>query len=186
MTHTLSLESFEDGLTDVAGPSKAFEQGYQEGLNAATATAAADQAIIDEKLVEALNGINFTYAEARGQLLGALAPLLSVIVKKILPHCVEIGFAEQLADILAQAAACDTATPMTLHIHPSQRHAVENATAKINAQLLIHEDPNLSKHAAWIRQDRDETLLDADNLLASISEALSAIQHPENRTKTHG
>ena len=186
MGQALSLESFDDEQIEDITATKTFQQGYQEGLQAGIAQTTADAAALEAEFVQSLGNIDFTYTEARSQLLGSLAPLLTTIVEKVLPHCVAEGFAGQLADMLLQAAAQDAKAGITLHIHPSQREAVESATSDAAVNLSLHEDPQLEPHAAWIRQRRSETLLDADGLLAAISEALGAIHHVENRTENHG
>lgn len=186
MGQALSLESFDDEQVEDITATEAFQQGYQEGLQAGIAQTAADAAALDAAFVQSLENIDFTYTEARSQLLGSLGPLLTTIVEKVLPHCVAEGFAGQLADMLLQAAAQDANAAITLHIHPSQRSAIEAATKDAAVQISLHDDPQLDPHAAWIRQKRSETLLDVDSLLAAISETLGAIHHIENRTENYG
>lgn len=186
MAQALSLESFEEALVEDVTESDDFQQGYQEGLQAGIAQSAADAAALSAELVQNIGNIDFTYTEARSQLLGSLAPLLTTIVEKVLPHCVAEGFAGQLADLLLQAAGEDANAAMTLHIHPSQRTAVETASQDMAGQVTIQDDPQLDMHAAWIKQERSETLLDVDNLLVTISAALGAIHHTEDRNEDHG
>jgi flagellar biosynthesis/type III secretory pathway protein FliH len=186
MAQSLSLECFETGFAEDASASETFKRGYEDGLAAGAAHAAAERATLNEAFIQNLSQVDFTYAEARGQLLASLEPLLSTIISKVLPHCVTTGFANQLSEILQQAAAQDSAESITLHIHPSQRQAVENNLKNTSVQVSIHEDPSLNEHAAWIKHNREETHLDLDSLLAAIGEVLGAIHHPENRTETNG
>jgi len=187
MGQALSLESFEVEIPeDTSLSTEAFQQGYEEGLQSGIAQATADAAALQADFVQNLGNIDFTYTEARSQLLASLAPLLTTIVEKILPHCVAEGFAGQVADRLLQAAAQDASAAISLHIHPSQRSTVEAAIQNADMQVILHDDPQLDMHAAWVRQKRSETLLDVDSLLAAISETLGAIHHTENRTENHG
>lgn len=186
MGQALSLESFEEEHVEDVTETDGYQLGYQEGLQAGLAQAAADAAALNAELVQSIGNIDFTYTEARSQLLGSLTPLLTTIVEKVLPHCVAEGFAGQLADLLLQAANEDANAAMTLHVHPSQRIAVEAATKDIGDQVIVQDDPQLDVHAAWIKQERSETLLNVDSLLTTISETLSAIHHTEDRTEDHG
>lgn len=186
MGQALSLESFDDELVEDITATEAFQQGYQEGLQAGIAQTTADAAALDAEFVQNLGNIDFTYTEARSQVLGSLTPLLTTIVEKVLPHCVAEGFTGQLADILIQAAAADAKAGISLHIHPSQRSAIEAALTDAAVSVTLHDDPLLDPHAAWIRQNRSETLLDVDGLLAAISDTLGAIHHLEDRTENHG
>lgn len=186
MAQVLSLESFDNGAADDPTTSKDYHQGYEGGFAIGVETANAEAEALSAQFVQSLNAIDFTYAEARNQLLASLEPLLLNVAAKILPHCVENGFVGQLADILQQAAAQDATSAVTLHIHPSQKAAVESAAQNTAAQVIIATDPTLNKHAAWIKHGRQETLLDIDGLLDAIGETLRAIQRPPDRTKTHG
>lgn len=186
MGQALSLESFDEDVVEDAPSEEAFQQGYQQGLEAGTAQAAAETAALNAELVQNIGNIDFTYAEARGELLGALTPLLTTVVEKILPHCVAEGFAGQLTNLLLEAAKQDGAAAINLHIHPSQRAGVSAALTDSPAQVTLHDDPGLTPHAAWIGHGRKETLLDVDGLLMTISETLGAIHHQIDRTKNHG
>ncbi|WP_296425989.1 hypothetical protein [Yoonia sp.] len=186
MSHSLSLESFEEIVSDRSGPSADFNDGYAEGIAAGRAAAQADAVALTEAFVQSIADIDFTYAEARSQLLQSLGPLFQTLCKKILPHCVATGFAGQLADQLLHAAAADAAGPIKIHVHPDQRNAVEAATKTLPTQLRVLTDPALTLHAAWIQQGTNETLLDADSLLSHINAALAAISNTEHRTNAHG
>ena len=186
MSQALSLESFDEDVLEDTPSEEAFQQGFQEGLQAGIAQATAETAALSAELVHNIGNIDFTYAEARGELLGSLAPLLTTIVEKILPHCVAEGFAGQLTYLLLEAAKQDGAAAINLHIHPSQRAAVSTALTDSSAQVTLHDDPTLPPHAAWIGQGRKETLLDVDGLLMTISETLGAIHHQVDRTEHHG
>lgn len=182
----LSLESFEAALADDDSQSSGFNEGYQQGFDAGCAAAAADQAALSAALVQSINDINFTYAEARAQVLQSLGPLFETLIAQVLPHCVENGFADQLVGALAQGAAIDTNGAICIHVHPDQQDAVEAATADLPTEIDVLADPALGLHAAWIKRDATETKLDLDRMLVQITEVLCAIANPENRITSHG
>ena len=181
----LTLESFEDALTDESGPTTAFNDGYQQGFDAGRAAAEMDSATLGSALVQAISDIDFTYTEARAQLLKSLGPLFETLTEAVLPHCIETGFAGQLAEELARAAAADTNSPIRIHIHPDQLVAVQMATEQ-HLEVEIHADPALGPHAARIEHGNTETQLELDRLLGRINEALGAIATPENRKTNYG
>ena len=182
----LSLESFDDPVFDDAAEQGTYQDGYDEGYAAGLQAASAAAATLNEECAQALTSIDFTYAEACKQTLDALAPLLQDIVDKVLPHCVENGFANQLSEMLAAAAQQDGSKALTVHVHPTQHAAVTQAAASTVAQIDVHADPALTEHAAMIKNGRTETLLDMDRLLSAITETMRAIHHIENRTDAHG
>ena len=186
MPHLLSLESFEEMPDGDTAASAEYDRGYQDGLAAGDAGARAEGAVLDDAFVQALADIDFTYAEARRQILLSLGPLFNTVVDRILPHCVDHGFAGQLAHFLGDAATADTAAPITLHLHPDTMDMVRNRLATLDLQVNLKRDPSLSPHAAWVQRGSGETCVDTDALLAEITDALGAILDPEARTVSHG
>lgn len=186
MPTSLSLESFENAIADDGAPNADYNQGYEEGLAAGFNTAKAESETLTAALVQAVSDIDFTYAEARGQVLAALSPLFATIAERILPHCVSTGFATELADMLAEAAAADTAARTVLHVHPAQLAAVEAAITTLPSAVTVVADPALDEHAAWIENGHSETLLDVDALLKRITEVLGAIHPTDKRMNAHG
>ncbi|WP_341367497.1 hypothetical protein [Yoonia sp. BS5-3] len=186
MGHALTLESFDDVETEEIAPLRTFEEGYEEGLQAGIAQTQAEIGALNAELVQNIGNLDFGYVEARNEIIGSLTPLLRAVVEKVLPHCVAEGFAGQLADLLMQTAEQDASAAINLHVHPGQRAAVETAVEQTATQVILHDDPSLSEHAAWIGHQRTETLLDIDGLLSAITETLGAFYQEENRTKTNG
>jgi len=186
MSQTLSLESFDGGLVQDDQPGTAFNLGFEDGFAAGEAAAKANAAALNDTLVQAVADAEFTFAEARGQVLRSLAPLFAAVVDKVLPHCIATGFAGHLADLLIQAAADDLGAQLELHVHPENTEAVEAALADLPNAVIVLPDKSLTPHAAWIKRSNGDTLLDADALLSEICAALSTIQHPADRTQSHG
>ncbi len=186
MSQILSLESFEVALGNDDVASADYNQGYQDGLAAGAAAAQAEAAVLDEAFVHALSDIDFTYAEARRQILQSLGPLFATLVDHVLPHCIETGFASQISDVLQKAATADATAPITLHVHPDTYDAVAARLADMNVQLNLKTDPSLSPHATWVQHGDGETLLDADKLLVEISDLFGIVLNEDDRIKPHG
>ncbi|MEJ6403202.1 hypothetical protein [Yoonia sp. 2307UL14-13] len=180
----LALESFEAALND-DGHGPDFNQGYAEGFAAGEAAAKADGAILDDRLVQNVADLSFTYLAARMQIFKSLEPLFDAIAERLLPHCVQTGFPKQIAHMLLQNA--DAALPpATLHLHPDTVSAVVAAVKDVPLDIKIATDPHLTPHAAWIGQAGQEVRIDMDRALADIKEILAAISTAEEESEHYG
>ncbi|MEM9787413.1 MAG: hypothetical protein AAF801_12990 [Pseudomonadota bacterium] len=186
MAQLLSLESFDNPATEDQAQNATYQDGYDAGYAAGQSAARDEAAALSEECVQGINTLDFTYAEARKQVLDELAPLLRQIAQKVLPHCVATGFADQIASLLIDATENSIADAVVLHVHPSQKAAVTQAVQRTSANVDVQTDPKLSEHAAWVKHAGTEAHLDMDALLAAISDTLSALDHIDNRTNTHG
>ncbi len=186
MSGILSLESFEDVITQDDTVSEDYNRGYEEGLAAGTAAAQAEVGALQQQFVQSICDMDFTYAEARGQLLLSLEPLFSALVTQVLPHCIENGFAGHLRKVLQQAAEDDASAPISLFVHPDNYDAVLALKGALPAAISVQPDPSLDIHAAWIEKIQHGTLLDTAALLAEITTALSLMTNPETRIESHG
>lgn len=185
MPQLLTLESFDDTDIAEAVENRGYDDGYAEGYAAGLQTARVEQATLTEECVQALNAIDFTYAEAQRQMLDALQPLLRDLAEKVLPHCVANGFAGQIAALISNAIEQSAGTTLTLHVHPDQQTAIATAAHTTTANIVVTADESLSPHAAWIKHAGSEAFLDMDGLLAAITAILSAIEDTNDRT-AHG
>jgi len=185
MPQLLALESFDQAETAEVVESGSFQEGYDEGYAAGLETARAEQAALTEECVQALNAIDFTYVEARRQMLDALRPFLQDLAEKVLPHCVANGFASQITALISDAVEQSAGAALTLHVHPTQQAAIAQAAETTAANIMVLSDPKLSPHAAWVKNAGSEAFLDMDGLLASIAGILGAINITDDRN-AHG
>lgn len=181
----LALESFEEALQQSDAPSPDYDLGYAEGFAAGQAAAKADGAILDDRLVQNVADLSFTYLAARMQIFKALEPMFTAIAERLLPHCVQMGFPTQIADMFLQNADAALA-PATLHLHPDTVPAVTTALKDVSLEIKIASDPHLTPHAAWIGQAGEEALIDMDRALADIKEILAAISTAEEESEHYG
>lgn len=186
MAPVLTLESFEEALVDQNGTSDDYAAGYADGLAAGEAAARAEIGVLNDQFVQSVQDINFTFAEARGQVLASITPLIETIIAQVLPHCVQSGFAGQLAQLLIDAAHQDAARPLSLHVHPDCYDAMLSLSHILPKECSVEADSGLAPHAAWIAQSNGEMSLDMDQLLTVISERLSILTIPEERDQMHG
>lgn len=186
MAQVLSLESFEAVAAGDHSQSPDYSQGFEDGHAAGLAAARAADAALTEQFVQSILDIDVTYAEAQGQILRSLAPLFDTIVARVLPLCVDLGFADQLAAILREAAECNMGAPLSIEVHPDRHDAVAQAMAGLSTQVHLQTDPALGPHAARIGKAPAESLLDIDAMLAGIRDIFGAIHSPDDRSESHG
>ncbi|MCK0095763.1 hypothetical protein MWU60_09285 [Yoonia sp. F2084L] len=186
MLHALSLEAFDADLTEDMPNNPAVQQAYDDGYAAGLTAATQDQSAISAELVQHIADLEFSYSEARGDILRTLSPLLDRVVERLLPHCVAAGFATELSAILYQAATTDLPDAVSITVHPDQRAAVAAELSDYNTDISIIGDAALGPNAAWITQGTRESYLDLDALLSQITEILSTIDLTEPRIEANG
>ncbi|WP_373634926.1 hypothetical protein [Yoonia sp. SS1-5] len=186
MAQVLSLESFEKALVVETGPNEDYAAGYAEGLAAGRAEAEADSAALASSFVQSVSDAEFTYAEASSQLLRSLRPLFQALSEKILPHCVDAGFASQLANTLSNGAAAEIGKPLSVHVSTDQYEAVLAALSGLPIQVDVKPDVSLPALTAWIGRDDAECLFDLSSITAEIDKMLGAIETEFERTIEHG
>lgn len=182
----LSLEPFDAAPVDDSGPNATYQEGYEDGLRAGLAAAQADSTALHASLVQAISDVDFSYAEARAQLLTALQPLFATITEKLLPQCIGTGFPAHILDELNAAANSGASGPMRIHVHPDQQDAVRKTAECLKTDISVGADPSLDLHAAWIQCGNAEAKLDLDRLLAQITQALEPMMLSQDRTNTDG
>lgn len=184
MMQALALESFDEAAPQVSAVDLAYQEGFAAGQAAAEAAAADDQLALRAQLVQAINDLEFTYGEARGEMTRAMRPLLRLMIAQILPHLASRGFADELAELIHSHARAGDQGQLSVVVHPSQRAALAAAMAaapgKTADTIAWGEDPALDRHAAWVGHAQGELMINLDQLLAEID----AILAPENDPRT--
>ena len=188
MAQPLRLEDFETdtpsaefggfgGDTGTAEPLRSYEDGFADGQ--AAAAAAQDHGIA--ALVQGLVDLDFTYAEARRDIMAGLAPLIRMMVDKLLPHLAQELLAEQIAILLQERLEAQSRSPITLTVHPDQHMAIAAAVAEGAPRISCAADPDLPPGGFRLRQDRLEVLCDPDRLITEIAAVFAALY--ENHEK---
>ena len=172
------LESFDVALSpaEPAGPSDDWLAGHAAGLAEAEANLAARQDLLGDEMVQSLADLVFTRAAARVHVLAGLQPLFHALITQVLPALSRTDFAPQVAALLAEAAARDTARPIRLALHPDQCAPFAPMLRQVPADTVnLLADPALKLHEARIATDSGETAFDGDHLREAAATALAAI-----------
>ena len=182
----LRLEVFE---TDAAGTApdtvvldtsvleearlQAYDSGYSAGWEDATAAQSSDQSQIRADLGRNLQGLSFTYQEARSHILHALEPLFENVVEKLLPDLARETLGGIVLDRLMPLADSLADAPVTLVLNPASRAAVEPLIAEATGlPLSIEEEPSLGEGQVYLRFGTNETLIDLDRATLEIAMAV--------------
>lgn len=186
MTLALSLEAFDaDPLDDGPLPAavqQAFDDGYAQGLE----TAQTAQAALSAEFVQCVADLEFSYSEARSEILLAIAPLMKTVADVLLPHCAAAGFTQELALILEKVITCGVSERMTVLVHPDRYTQISTALSGPSAGVTVAADHDLSLNAAWIKHEVTEAHLDLDQLQSEITETLHGLETAMPRKETHG
>ncbi len=182
----IALESFDAEAPVATGPDPEYQAGFVAGEAAGLAAAAAQETALQAELVQTIADLNFTYSEARQDIMQALRPLFDQVITTLLPHCIDAGFAPEIAALIHGQIDDAMAGRLTLAVHPSQLNAVSDALQSLAAPPDLAPDDTLTPHAAWISGGAATRHLDLDTLMAEVSGVLAAIHTAAERTPTHG
>lgn len=165
----------------------AFESGYKAGWDDAVAAQAGDEAGIRQDVARALQGLSFTYHEARAHVLHALSPLIADIAARLLPELAQTALPHLVADALGPYAEIAADSPIRLLLNPSVRARVEEVLGSSPGLPLTYvEDPELSPGQIWLALGNTETRIDIDAALATIRTALDDFFDLSRKDASHG
>jgi flagellar assembly protein FliH len=151
----------------------AFEQGYSAGWEDAGAAQAEDQTRIRVDLARNIQALSFTYHEAKAHVLGAMEPLLTDILGRLLPEVVRPAIGQIVLDALLPMAREMSEAPIILVLNPLARAAVEAVLTNLSGlPLTIQDEPTLGEGQIYLRLGDTETLVDTDRAIADITLAL--------------
>lgn len=151
----------------------AYDSGYSAGWEDAAAAQSGDQTRIRADLARNLQGLGFTYQEARSHILRALEPLLEDIIGQLLPALARESLGSIVLETLMPLAEKLADVPVTLVLNPAVRPAVETLVETATGlPLQIEEEPSLSEGQVYLRFAAQETLIDLDRATAEITAAV--------------
>lgn len=168
---------------------EAFEAGYKAGWEDAVAAAEEDQGRLRADLARNLQALSFTYHEARGHVLQALAPLLREAAGRLLPAAARGAIGALVAETLRPLAERCAGAPVLVLVNPASRPAVEAALAvEPGLPFAIEEEATLGAGQVYLRLGGGgETMVDLDGAAAAVAAAVEEYFHPEEEaSRRHG
>lgn len=168
---------------------QSFEDGYKAGWDDAAAAEAEGHARIGADFAKTLQELSFGYHEARAHVLGALGPLLTAMVERVMPQIARAGFARTVVATAMEAAEREADRPLHLRVCPENRSALEEIMAEDpGLPLKIVEDDTLGPGQALLSGATGESEIDIDGMLSSLRAALDDFLTTETQeeARRHG
>ncbi|GAA0290766.1 FliH/SctL family protein [Rhodovulum strictum] len=166
---------------------KAFEEGYKAGWDDAAAAEDAARARITADFAKTLQEMSFSYHEARAHMLGALGPLLTTMVERVMPQIAAAGFARTVVETAMQLAETQADRPVRIRVCPENRPALEDViAADPGLPLDIVDDATLGPGQALVAAGTAESEIDIDGMLSAIRTALDDFLTTQKESRTHG
>jgi flagellar biosynthesis/type III secretory pathway protein FliH len=165
----------------------AYDQGYTAGWDDSAAAQADEQSRLNAELARNLQALSFTYHEARGHLLSAMAPLVQDMCTRLLPEIARDALAPVVLDALMPLAEDLADTPVTIVINPAARPAVESLLVTATGlPVTLREEPSLGEGQAWLQLGESETRVDLDRAITRIIAAVRGFFDLNDKDSKHG
>ncbi|MDZ4311948.1 MAG: flagellar biosynthesis protein [Cypionkella sp.] len=138
-------------------------------------------------LARNLQGLSFTFHEARQHVLRALQPLMSEMVGRLLPALGRETLPQMVLEVLMPMAENLADTPITLVLNPATRPAVEALLEQATGlPLIVTEEPSLSEGQVYLKFGGIETQINLDRATAEISAAVRGFFDIPEQEKKYG
>lgn len=162
-----SSEEEEQGLVQ-------YEKGYAAGWEDSLTLQIEEKSRISEALKSNLEDLEFTFAEARVQVLGALAPVFDLLVEQVLPEAMQHSAGARISEVISQLASEAADGPVGLHVAPGQVPVIQPLVKHaLGDHLPLTEDETLTDGQVQIVMGGQERLIDPAPVLQQIADALS-------------
>lgn len=192
----LRLETFTDLPDPAAAAAEAsladearlagFDAGYAAGWDDAAAAHAEERNRVEARTGDALQSLGFTYQEARNHVLSAIEPLLTDLTHKLLPRMAHAALPALIVETVLPLARQLGEPPVTLHLHPDSRTAVEQfCIPALGLPVTFVEDPSLSPGDVRLTLDGSEARIDVDSAVDAIAAAIADFFTLETKAITH-
>lgn len=179
-------EMFESALVEEMRLA-AFDAGYRAGWDDAIAAAAGEEAALNDQVGRNIQGLAFTYHEARSHVLRALSPLIADIAVRLLPEIAHAALPQLVAEALGPYAELAADAPVEVMVHPDARARVETLLGTSpDLPLTVRDDAGLAPGQVWLRLGETETRIDIDAALGSIRTVLQDFFDPAAKERRHG
>lgn len=182
-------------LPDLANPTPvseqqalaAYDKGYSAGWEDASQAVSQNQDRLDTAMANNFEDLGFTYHEARAHVMRALTPLLHGILTKLLPRMIRDSLGARIMeeiDLLAEGASD---TPIELLVFPEDARQLRPVIDRITSlPLTLVPEPSVPQGQIFLRLGTVEREIDLDGAIATITEAVGALDHVNKETVQYG
>ena len=156
----------------------AFDKGYGEGYDDATAAAEAEHRRVGAALAGRLQDLSFTYHEARVAMVREIRDLLAAIGDGVLPAMGREGFGAALAEAVGAEIEARATCPVAVSVAPEAVDLVAPLMPEVQGfEVTLRGDPDLGEGQAVIGFPDGERELDmapvVERALAALAEWLA-------------
>ena len=190
MMRLLTLEAF-DSPPDLpepepAGPSDDWLDGHATGVAEGLSRAAAETDARLAEIAQSLADISFGFAEARAAVLASLGPLFSTLADRLLPGLAAQAQRAALIEAATAAARADSAAPLDIRVHPALADQIAAVVPDLpDLPFTIRADPGVAPGQILVSHRSQDTLLDAEALIAALAAPLAFLRDEPQRKAGH-
>jgi flagellar assembly protein FliH len=165
----------------------AYDKGYAAGWEDATQAANQSAEKLDAAMAHNLEDLGFTYHEARAHVMRSLTPLLSGMLTKLLPRLIRDSLGARIIEELGTMAEGAADTPVELLVCPTDAEQLQPVIAKITSlPLVLVPEITVPQGQLFLRIGHVEREIDLDGAMASIGQAIRALDQLNKDTAKHG
>ena len=165
----------------------AFENGYQAGWDDAAKALRQEQAHIPAELARNLGDLSFTYAEAHGDILKRLDPLLRGVMEQLLPQAAQASLGPRIAEEILHLARELGGGSCVITVAPGQVDRVAVALPTLaGLDLSVQSDDTLGPGQAFLRLAQRERMIDLDAVQTAFAQTLATVLATPSEREQHG
>jgi len=167
----------------------AFEKGFSEGADAVRKELRERELALSEALVEKLQEISFTHAEARQGVLRSLKPLFLAIADSVVPGLANDAAGAFLAKRAAEIAAEQINPQVVLYVSTDDQALINRIEYAVSDQPCgpeIRQDPDLGEGEIRLQNGDEEFLFSAKEAVAEMQKKLRAFFETTTEGSQHG
>lgn len=165
----------------------AFEEGYRAGWDDADKARKTESGELSQALAQNLQDLSFTYHEAYGTVMSAVAPLLEDMVNAFLPQLAQATIGAHVVETLRSLSAEIGSLEVTLSVAPVNLDAVSPLIdGDFAFPVKLTPDETLGPDQADLRFGQVEKQIDLGDLVETVREAVRGFAHDNKRTLANG
>jgi flagellar assembly protein FliH len=165
----------------------AYDKGYAAGWDDATKAAKAEETQADLNLRQSLEDLGFTYHEARVHVMGALSPLLSALMRKVVPRMLQDTLGARLIEEVEAMADSAVDLPVDLMANPADAAALRPVIEAVKTlPMRLVEERTVAPGQMFLKAGTAEREIDLTGALTAITEALEALDDLNKEQLRHG
>jgi flagellar assembly protein FliH len=174
--------SIAGGLSSDEERLEVYEKGYQSGWDDCAAAEAELQRNVSADLAGRLNDFDFTYAEARRDVLGSLGPLFEDMAAQLLPRLAAEAVAPTVISELLAAAETASASDIVLVAAPVTVPVIERLLEmQDRTDIRVTPEPAYAEAQISVRYAGTRRDIDLGDTAARMADALRAFIEDQTR-----